>query len=425
MARKKDRIIKAEALLLLAFSLAGCDNSSSPSSSLGKQSSSAGTDSSFSSSSTTVSSSSSSASAYGPSGFMYEKKEGDHLQVFALEMTGTFGDSTLFKYGDWEMLIDAGNPSSSGQVRDFLKEYVTDRELDVLLITHPHSDHFGGLVGSGNHAEEGGVLTDAGIDKVDYLVDSGMTNGSQYDDCWIHGVREYWIAHGAQYCTAAQAVKDRLYDAVWKVTPDVSVQWLNTGTYGKKQGNLNNNSVCLNLRAGTYDFPMVGDAQDIEVDGIMNTYSRLLHPFIESGDTVVFKACHHGSGTADSGNTSAFMNYLKPSYGWASSGIIANNGAQEASTPSTQQHPYRNAVEAIVAKTGDENFYWNGTNGTIDMSLSEDFEGFAIGGEGRKYGYGYNIGGVLVSPESEKSVPLLDTKWATTGAFIDGGGGSL
>ena len=51
------------------------------------------------------------------------------------------GDAILIDYGENEMLIDGG---SDGSCVSFIREYV-DGNLEVVVATHPHSDHIGGL----------------------------------------------------------------------------------------------------------------------------------------------------------------------------------------------------------------------------------------------------------------------------------------
>jgi beta-lactamase superfamily II metal-dependent hydrolase len=53
------------------------------------------------------------------------------------------GDSILIDLGETEVLIDGGEKSPG--VVDFLKKYV-DGPLEVMVATHPHSDHIGGLI---------------------------------------------------------------------------------------------------------------------------------------------------------------------------------------------------------------------------------------------------------------------------------------
>jgi len=53
------------------------------------------------------------------------------------------GDSILIDQGQTEVLIDGG--SQSPGVVNFLKNYV-DGDLEVVVATHPHADHIGGLI---------------------------------------------------------------------------------------------------------------------------------------------------------------------------------------------------------------------------------------------------------------------------------------
>lgn len=54
------------------------------------------------------------------------------------------GDSILVKHKDFEMLIDAGTNSSGKDVVKYLQK-LDVREIDILVGTHPHEDHIGGL----------------------------------------------------------------------------------------------------------------------------------------------------------------------------------------------------------------------------------------------------------------------------------------
>ena len=54
------------------------------------------------------------------------------------------GDATLITKGDFHMLIDAGKNEKGADVVEYLKEEGIDR-LDILVGTHPDSDHIGGL----------------------------------------------------------------------------------------------------------------------------------------------------------------------------------------------------------------------------------------------------------------------------------------
>ena len=95
-------------------------------------SSEAGSSSADVSSESSVSSSSSS-----------ENEPLEPLSVIALEMKSTYGDSFLIKQGDYEVLVDAGTASDASTVQAALDTYVDDDVLDLLVLTHFHTDHIG------------------------------------------------------------------------------------------------------------------------------------------------------------------------------------------------------------------------------------------------------------------------------------------
>ena len=61
-----------------------------------------------------------------------------------------FGDAILMDLGKTEILIDGGFGNSG--VATYLQNYV-DGPLEAMVVTHPHPDHFGGLIGVLNKFE--------------------------------------------------------------------------------------------------------------------------------------------------------------------------------------------------------------------------------------------------------------------------------
>ena len=53
-------------------------------------------------------------------------------------------DCTLLKYGDVDILIDAGNSADGKQVVSYLTRLGVD-DLELVIATHPHEDHIGGM----------------------------------------------------------------------------------------------------------------------------------------------------------------------------------------------------------------------------------------------------------------------------------------
>lgn len=56
------------------------------------------------------------------------------------------GDCIFLKYGDVDILIDGGYPENSFQIIRYLTQLGVD-DLELVVNTHPHGDHIGGLPG--------------------------------------------------------------------------------------------------------------------------------------------------------------------------------------------------------------------------------------------------------------------------------------
>lgn len=70
-----------------------------------------------------------------------------HLEVHAIDVGQ--GDSIYIKAGSKNILIDAGENDQGPTVSKYLRELGVDR-LDLVVGTHPHSDHIGGWIISSN-----------------------------------------------------------------------------------------------------------------------------------------------------------------------------------------------------------------------------------------------------------------------------------
>jgi beta-lactamase superfamily II metal-dependent hydrolase len=335
------------------------------------------------------------------------------LEVYALEQTGQYGDCTLFKQGNYEILVDGGNNDSAPQLVEALKSHVADHVLDLLIVTHPHTDHYGGFVNGSTSPEMGGSLSDGGITSVSKFVDNGVDSYSYagYASMYVNGFRKYWINKGASYSGIANLVNGHTYDATWALTSSLSVQWLDTGNYvpvgGTSDSDANSNSVACDIRYGTYDFFMAGDLPSSPEGDLLSKYQS--HSFLKAGNHVIYKGLHHGSNGA---NSSALLSFLNPEYSWVSSGITSANSTSAGIKSS--QHPYKSARTRIEAQTGTDKLWWNGTAGTLKMAIPSDCSSFSITGVGRHYG-DYYVGGTLVERMSEKDLPLEMTKWAQAG----------
>ncbi len=181
------------------------------------------------------------------------------------------GDSILLDLGETEILIDGGDRLSG--VASYLDDFV-DGALEVLVATHPHADHIGGLID---------VLDDFEVEEI-WL--NGDTSTSQTYSQFMSAVN----SEGAQVHEARRGDTIEIGDLVLDVLHPVNLS-----------GTTNNNCIVLSLSYGEIDFLFMGDA---EKEAEASMLAAGVVPDVE-----VLKVGHHGSRTASS---SQFLQVAKP-----------------------------------------------------------------------------------------------------------------
>lgn len=181
------------------------------------------------------------------------------------------GDSILLDLGTIEVLIDGGG-SFSG-VTSFLQQYV-DGALEVMVATHAHADHIGGLTA---------VLK---AFEVEQIWHSGDTSTSKTYATFMTAVNSEGAAVSVGKRGDTITSGSLSFTVLSPVLPDSTS---------------NNNSLVLWLSYGGIDFLFTGDAEQ-EAETSMLACGLL-------PDIDILKVGHHGSRTASS---PAFLSVIKP-----------------------------------------------------------------------------------------------------------------
>ena len=174
------------------------------------------------------------------------------------------GDSILIEYGDTEVLIDGGDRSPG--VVTYLSSYV-DGAIEVMVATHPHADHIGGLI--------------AVLEK--YEVEEIWHNGD------LSTSKTYQDFMNAVQSENAEVHIARLHEVIQ--TDELSLKVHHPANL---EGSTNNNSIVLHLAFGQVNFLFMGDAEQ-EAESNMMMLDSLPVPEVE-----ILKVGHHGSRTASS-----------------------------------------------------------------------------------------------------------------------------
>jgi beta-lactamase superfamily II metal-dependent hydrolase len=196
------------------------------------------------------------------------------LSVYFLDVGQ--GDSELLRFGNKTILIDAGETDQGDRVvADLRKAGVT--RIDLLVATHPHSDHIGGMQAVLNAFPVGQVLDDA------------LPSSSPIYQNFLRAIDK----KGITYTVAEQG---RTIDL------DPSLRILVLSPPEERFGDdPNANSIVLRISYGTVIFLFTGDMGGEAEDALVKSSYPL--------DAKVLKVGHHGS---EYSSSKAFLSRVHP-----------------------------------------------------------------------------------------------------------------
>lgn len=236
------------------------------------------------------------------------------------------GDAIFIQYQGYEVLIDAGENNMGTRVVDYIKPKIQG-DLDLVIATHPDSDHIGGM---------DTVLSQI---KVDKIIDSGMNYTTQtYNDYWNEVNRQ--VKNGAIYTEDA--------DMTLTFGNDLKFEIIETGD---NNGSKNNNSVISKLIFGNVSCLLTGDMES-EVE------KEILDRNLKSD---ILKAGHHGSRSSSSNE---FLDKVMPQSALISAGLNNKYGHPHPETISNYES--RNIPYYVTATAGDIVVTTDGNTYTIN-----------------------------------------------------------
>ena len=186
------------------------------------------------------------------------------------------GDSELIQYNGTTILIDSGEVDEGPGVVTYLKHQGV-REIDLLIATHPHSDHIGGM------QEVLGNFT------VRNVIDSGMPHTTSTYQKFLETIDRKNIS----YSTVRQGDS-------FSPVPGLTMLVLSAPD-GRKDEDLNDGSVVLRVSYGRINILF-------EADAGTTTEESMIHSGLPL-ESQVLKVAHHGS---THGTGLAFLERVRP-----------------------------------------------------------------------------------------------------------------
>ncbi|HZB79663.1 MAG TPA: MBL fold metallo-hydrolase [Nitrososphaera sp.] len=236
------------------------------------------------------------------------------------------GDSILVILPNTKtLLIDGGERQSSGKVLSTLQGYGLSY-IDVMVATHPHADHIGGLIDVINNVNVGQVL------------DSGQVHTTRTFEDLLDTIYNKQIP--LRSVSEGESIN---------LDPTVKIDVLNPPASipdgSNNEAEFNDNSVVLKLTYGNFSALLTGDMEE-------RNEARLVFKNATTLDADVLKAGHHGSRTSSS---LAFLNAVTPEV------VIISLGAGNS-----YGHPHQEALDRISA-FGAQFLHRTDIDGTITL----------------------------------------------------------
>jgi len=206
------------------------------------------------------------------------------------------GDAAFLEFpGGGTVLIDAG-PKTPGYdtgervILPFLR-WKGVQKIDYLVVSHPHSDHLGGVPA---------VMRAIAVGRV---VDCGSEEDTRLYKEYSRVMDSLRLPMSP--AVAGEILGDELPGRIYVLWPDTGFAGPGGSPgFGGARSNVNNLSVVLDIRFGSTSVLFTGDAEDDAEAYIVARYGG----FIGSG---LLKAGHHGSITS---STPGFISLVSPEH---------------------------------------------------------------------------------------------------------------
>ena len=273
------------------------------------------------------------------------------------------GDAILIQAPDGEVGLIDGGVAGSGVVQYLQNSGIT--HLDLVIATHPHEDHIGGLVE---------VLNAFPVDRV-------ITNGIKHTILTYEHFLDAIISSKAEYVEVKRGDTISLGDLNFSVLSPVD----NTDE------DLNDGSLVLRLVYGKISFLFTGDTQPKAEESMLSAGLDV--------SATILKVSHHGSRT---GSPVEFVIAVHPQVAIYSAGLGNDYG-----------HPHPETLDTL--KSVGSKIYGTDVNGTIIVTT--DGNGYSI--ESTKQGRPYAP--PIVQPTSEQPSELFINVVSLTSPIAPGG----
>lgn len=250
------------------------------------------------------------------------------LPVFAKDLTVSYidvgqGDSELVELPNGKnILIDAGDRDGSANLTAYLKQRKI-KTLDLIIISHPHLDHYGGLIKTLKDIKD--------LELVEIFDSGAKTSSSTYAK-----LLKQFLDKKAKLKMPRKGDSFNYENVNLKIIAPQDPLLKNT------KSDINNSSIVSKLTYGSFSFLFTGDMEEDSQDQILKEQENELK-------STILKVAHHGSRYTTSNE---FLDAVKPELAIISCG-----------KDNSYNHPHKEALARMNKKKIP--FYRTDLNGTV------------------------------------------------------------
>ena len=210
------------------------------------------------------------------------------------------GDSILLQFNGKSILIDGGPAEMGPRLEEYLRRQNISR-LDLLILTHPHDDHIGGLIA---------VLEDLPVKKA---MDNGENDSSLIYKRFRAQIGKKNISYAPAYAGQEIDLDPALkIEVLWPPQGGLS-GWANLSRHSAMKnpwesivvrafsGDMNQNSMVLRITYGWFSLLLMGDADTVVEKRLVSSGFNL--------SSQILKVGHHGGTSA---SRPEFLEKIKP-----------------------------------------------------------------------------------------------------------------
>jgi beta-lactamase superfamily II metal-dependent hydrolase len=232
------------------------------------------------------------------------------------------GDSILIDTPSKDVLIDGGPETAAATVLDYLSNNVNITHIHLMIATHVHEDHIGGLV----------AVLNSTINVDEILINNQTCTTKIYTSFMdLAKVHTITVAQRGQTFPLAEDTNLTVFNPVQPLEFTEE----------------NDNSVVVKLQVSNTSFLLTGDAEADAEQSMLEADLNLQSYYLKVG--------HHGSRTATS---QPFLDEVQPSYAIISAGIGNKYG-----------HPHQETLDKLNAM--NVTIYGTYELGTINIIIPE------------------------------------------------------